>query len=87
MAVVKQPVQDGGCHDLVAQHHAPVARGAVRRDQDAAPLVAAADELEQQMGRRGLKREVAELVHNQQFCLANWAIGPVAAPAFLPHVL
>ena len=46
MAVVQQPVQDRGRHDLVAQHRAPVVHSAVGGDQDAALFVAAADELE-----------------------------------------
>lgn len=47
MAVVQQPVQNGGRHDLVAQHRSSVPHGAVGRDQNAASLIAAADELEQ----------------------------------------
>jgi hypothetical protein len=55
----------------VAQHGVPVADGAVGGDQDAAPFVAAADELEQRMGGGGLKRQIAELVHNQQLGLGQ----------------
>jgi hypothetical protein len=66
VAVVQQPVQDCGCHNLVAQHGTPVADGAVGRNQDAAPFVTAADKLEQQMGGCGLKWQISELVHDQQ---------------------
>ncbi len=66
VAVVQQAVQDGGRHDLVAQHRAPVAHGAIGGEQDAAALVAAADQLEQQVRRRGFERQIAELVDDQQ---------------------
>jgi hypothetical protein len=38
VAVVQQSVQDGGCHDLVAKHGAPVADSAVGGDENAAAL-------------------------------------------------
>jgi hypothetical protein len=69
--VVQQSIQDGGRHDLIAEHCAPVTDGSVGRDQNASPFVAAADELEQQMRGRRLERQIAELVHDQQFGLGQ----------------
>ena len=43
----------------------------VRRDQDAATLVATADQLEHKLRRRRLERQVAELIHDQQLRLAQ----------------
>ena len=63
---VQQPVQDGGRQDLVGKDVAPVAVGLVRGQDDRAAAVAAADELEQELGGHAVEREVAHLVQDQQ---------------------
>ncbi len=45
LAVVQQPVQDGGGEHVVAEHRTPLAEGLVRGADHASSLVAAADEL------------------------------------------
>jgi hypothetical protein len=62
VAVVQEPVKDGGGDDGVAEHRAPLADRAVAGDQQAAALVAARDQLEEQVRGVGLERQVAELV-------------------------
>jgi hypothetical protein len=63
---MEQAVEDGGCHHGVAEHGSPLADRAITGDQHAAPLVAPRDELEEQMRRTGLERQVAELIDDQQ---------------------
>src|SRR5258708_12159919 len=71
MAVMEQAVEDGGCHHGVAKHCSPLADRAIAGDQHAAPLVAPRDELKEQMRSIGLKRQIAELVDDQQLRLAE----------------
>ena len=56
VAVVEQPVEDGGGDDGVAEHGAPLADGAVRCDHHGAFHVAPADELKEQMSGIRLER-------------------------------
>jgi len=72
MAVVEQPIEDGGGHHLVTKHLTPLHDWAVGGDQYAAALVAAGDQLEEQMGGIGLQRQVAQLVNDQQLALLYW---------------
>ena len=55
MAVVEQPVEDGGGDDGVAEDGTPLADRAVAGDQQAAALVASGDELEEEMRGVALK--------------------------------
>jgi hypothetical protein len=50
IAVVQQPVKDGGGQDVVAEHAAPLAERLVRGEQDRAALVAAGHQLEDHVG-------------------------------------
>jgi hypothetical protein len=67
--VVEQPIEDRGRHHRIAEHLAPFADRTIGSDQHAAALVAARDELEEEMRRVGLERQVAELVDDQQLGL------------------
>lgn len=71
MAVVQEPVEDRSGDNRIGQHGAPWGNAAVRRDQHGAGFVAAADQLEEQMRRVGLQRQVAEFVDDQQLWLAS----------------
>ena len=62
VAVVEQPVQDGRGQDVVAEHLAPVPHRLVAGEDDAAPLVAAVHQLEQQVRRLTLKGQEPDLV-------------------------
>ena len=53
--VVDEPVDHGGCDDVVAEPFAPAAEGFVRRDDQRGPLVAAGDQLEEQVRGFGSK--------------------------------
>ena len=67
--MVQEPVEDCGGDDRIGEHHAPFGNAAVRRDQHGAGFVAPADQLEEQVRRVGLQRQVAELVDDQQLRL------------------
>ena len=69
MAVVQQPVEDRGGDDRIAEHATPLGHRAVARDQHRAALVAATDELEEQVSGVGFERQVAQLVDHQQIGL------------------
>jgi hypothetical protein len=60
--VVDEAVDHGGGYDVVAEGLAPAAEGQVRGDDDGALFVAAGDELEEQVRRVGVERDVADLV-------------------------
>jgi hypothetical protein len=61
-AVVQQPVQNGCGDDGVAKHRAPLTNVAIGGDEHGTLLVAAASQLEEEMGRVGFERQVTELV-------------------------
>lgn len=69
MAVVQQPVQDCGGDHRIAEHAAALRRRAVALHKHRAALVAAAHQLEEQVGSVGLERQVALLVDDQQLGL------------------
>src|SRR5690606_14137730 len=79
VAVVEQAVEDRGRDDRIAEDAAPFADRTVARDEQAPALVAARDELEEEMRSLGLEREVAELVDDQKLRL-----GPVLEPLLEP---
>jgi hypothetical protein len=58
------------CHPLPLKHLAPLAEGQVAREQQAAPLVAVGEHLEQQLRPCAAERQVAQLVAGQQ-------VGPI----------
>ena len=51
MAVVQQPIEDRRGDHLIAKHLPPLHDEADGGDQHAAPLVAAGDQLKEQVGR------------------------------------
>ncbi len=62
LGVVDEPVDHGGGDDLVPEHLAPPSEGLVAGDDERGAFVAAAVELEEQVRRLGLERDVADLV-------------------------
>src|ERR1700722_10011636 len=66
VGVVDEAVDHGGGDGVVAEDLAPPAERLVGGDDEAGPLVAAGDELEEQVGGLGLERDVADLVDDQQ---------------------
>ena len=64
--VMEDPVQDGGGNHAVAKDLAPAAKALVGRQDDRAALVAAADELEEEVGADPVDGQVADLVDEEQ---------------------
>src|SRR5712691_12226980 len=62
VAVVEEAVEDGGGEDLVGEDLAPLAEGLVAGDDDGAFLVAAGDDLEDEIGVVAGQGEVAGFV-------------------------
>ena len=69
--VVQQAVEDGGGDHRVAEDVPPGAEALVAGDDDRAALVAAADELEEQVGALAIDRDVADLVDDQDLRLGE----------------
>jgi hypothetical protein len=63
--MVEEPVEDGGCEDLVAEHLAPFAEGLVRGQDDGALLVALRDDLEDQVCLGSFEGLVADFVNDE----------------------
>src|SRR5260370_25817755 len=64
--VVDEPVDHRCGDDVVAEHLTPPAERLVGSDDEGGPLVAGADELEEQVGGFGLERDVADFVDDDQ---------------------
>ena len=64
--MVDEAVDHGGGDDVVAEDLAPTAEGLVRGDDESGSFVAGGDELEEQVRRFGLERDVADLVDDEQ---------------------
>src|SRR6266516_800393 len=62
VAVVEEPVEDGGGEDLVGEDLAPFAEGLVAGGDYGAFLVAAGDDLEDEVGVAAGEGEVADFV-------------------------
>src|SRR5580693_5562134 len=56
---IQWPVDHGRGHDVVAEHLTPAAERCVGGDDQAGPFVARGDQLEEQVGRFRLERDVA----------------------------
>ena len=67
--MVEQAVEDGGGDDPVAKDLAPDGEGLVGGDQDGALLVAAGNELEEQVGGHPVDGQVADLVDDEELGL------------------
>ena len=64
--VVKQPVEQRGGDDGIAEDLAPFGKAAVGGEDHGALLVAGVDELEEQIAAAGDDRQVADLVDDEQ---------------------
>src|SRR5262245_25556819 len=64
--VVEDAIQDRGGDDPVAEDLAPAAEALVAGQDHRAALVAATDELEEQVGAWTVDGQIADLVHDEQ---------------------
>ena len=69
--MVDEPVDHGGGDDLVAEDFAPAAERLVGCDDETGTLIAAGDELEEQVRRLGFEGYVADLVDDEQWVAAQ----------------
>lgn len=69
MGVVQEAVEDRRRQHVVAEDRAPLRHDLVRGDQETAALVAPRDQLEEEMGGALLKRQVPELVDDEELGL------------------
>jgi hypothetical protein len=65
--VLQQPIQDRRGNDRVPKDLPPLAEALVGGQHPSAALIAARDELEEEMGTMLIQRDVADLVDDQQF--------------------
>src|SRR3954454_6989143 len=66
LGVVDEAVDHGGGHDVVGEDLAPAPERLVAGADEGGAFVAGRDELEEQVRRLGLERDVADLVDDQQ---------------------
>src|ERR1700731_1117508 len=66
VTVVKEPIEDCGCHHRIAEHGSPLADVSVAGKQDGAFLVATAHQLKEQMRRIRRERQIAKLIDDQE---------------------
>src|SRR5271156_807270 len=64
--VVDEAVDHGGGDGVIAEDLTPAAERLVAGDDEAGPLVAGGDELEEQVGGLGLEGDAAHLIDDQQ---------------------
>src|SRR5262249_60583266 len=64
--VMEDAVQDGSGDDAVAEHLAPAAKALIAGEDHGAALVAAADELKEEVGPGAIDGQVADLVDDKQ---------------------
>jgi hypothetical protein len=64
-AVMQEPIEDSGGDDGVAEDFSPIADGPVGCDEDGALLIAAGDELEEEMRSVWVERQIAQFVDDQ----------------------
>jgi hypothetical protein len=69
VTVMEQAIEDRGGEDVVAADRAPLRDDLVGGDRQAAAFISVGGELEKEMGAASFKRQVAELVDDQQFRL------------------
>ena len=78
---MEQPVENGRGHHLVPEHVAPGPDGLVAGEHQAAFLVTAAHQVEQQMPGLALQGEIAQLIHDQQVGPSEMGQGLLQRPA------
>lgn len=66
LAMVRESIQQGGCHAFSLKDLAPVAERQVAGDQQAATFVSISEYLKQQFGSRSTERQVPEFIDDQQ---------------------
>src|SRR5207249_3555048 len=79
MAVVKEAIEDRGCHHGIAEHRTPVTDATIAGEQDCSLLVPAADQLEEETRGVRFKRQIAEFVDDQEL-----GFGKVREPLLEP---
>lgn len=67
LAVVKEPVEDGGGDDGIPEEFLPIGKAFIRGDDGGTALVAVGDELEEQIRLPAVDGQIAHLVdHNER---------------------
>jgi hypothetical protein len=75
--VVREPIEERGRELLVARENGhPFGEGQIRRDDDAAPLVAFGDEIEEELATGTVERDEAELVDDQELDVVEATMQP-----------
>jgi hypothetical protein len=64
--MVKQPIEQCGCNNGIAEDLAPFGKAAVGGEDHGAALVASIDELEEQIATARNDRQVSDLIHDQE---------------------
>ena len=64
--MVRQPIEQRGCHFGIAEHQGPFAEREVGGHHDRGLLVEPADQVEQQLAARQRERQIAQLVEDHQ---------------------
>ena len=80
VAVVRQPIEHGGCHFGVAENLRPIGKGEIGGDQQRRVLIELADQVEQQLAASLAERQVAEFVDDDEI-IAQQLLGQAAASA------
>lgn len=65
LRMMEQAVEDGGGQDFIAQHLRPLRERLVTGEDEAPPLVTAADELKKVVGLRPIEPEIPDFIHHQ----------------------
>jgi hypothetical protein len=66
VAVIRETVEQSGCHLWIAEDGRPFAEGEVGRDNDGGALVEAAHEVEQELASSLLEGQIAEFIEDHE---------------------
>jgi hypothetical protein len=66
LTVMREPVEQCGCHFCVAKHARPFAEGEIGGDNDGGALIELADQMEQQLTACLRERQIAKLIENDK---------------------
>src|SRR5687768_13119709 len=66
MTVMEQPVQNRAGHNRIPEDLSPLTKALIGRQDDGPPLIAARDELEEQMGAVPIDGDIANLIDNEE---------------------
>ena len=69
--VMQQPVQQGGCQDLIGEQLTPFAERFVAGQDDGALFITFGYQLEQEGGDGAFQRQIAHLIEDEQLGLHN----------------